>query len=132
MNKDEFNRLERAKKKADKKNNQEPLREWAIQLEQQLSDKTKKFYEERYEEHMKLSIEWYLIAMMYVLHFNEKTRFGAKRLQDVMNDIQATTELFGAREYSADDYIQQLKDDGIELSEFVKEKANERVERLDK
>ena len=130
MNKDEFNRLERAKKKADKKNSQEPLREWAIQLEQQLSDKTKKFYDEKYNNNMRISIEWYLIAMMYVLHFNEKTKFGAKRLQDVMNDIQATAVLFG-KEYSADDYIQQLKDDGIELSEFVKEKANERVERLD-
>jgi len=130
MNKDEFNRLDRAKQKADKKKSQQPLYDWAIQLEQQLSDKTKKFYEERYEEHMRISIEWYLIAMMYVLHFNEKTRFGAKRLQDVMNDIQATAVLFG-KEYSAEDYIQQLKDDGIELSEFVKEKANERVERLD-
>ena len=132
MNKDEFNRLDRAKQKSDKKKSQQPLYDWAIQLEQQLSDKTKKFYEERYEEHMKLSIEWYLIALMYVLHFNSKTKFGVKRLQDVMDDIQATTELFGTREYSAEDYIQQLKDDGIELSKYIKEKANERVERLDK
>ncbi len=130
MNKDEFNRLDRAKQKADKKKSQQPLYDWAIQLEQQLSDKTKKFYDEKYNKNMRISIEWYLIAMMYVLHFNEKTKFGAKRLQDVMNDIQATAVLFG-KEYSADDYIQQLKDDGIELSEFVKEKANERVERLD-
>lgn len=130
MNKDEFNRLDRAKQKADKKKSQQPLYDWAIQLEQQLSDKTKKFYDEKYNKNMRISIEWYLIAMMYVLHFNEKTKFGAKRLQDVMNDIQATAVLFG-KEYSAEDYIQQLKDDGIELSEFVKEKANERVERLD-
>lgn len=130
MNKDEFNRLDRAKQKADKKKSQQPLYDWAIQLEQQLSDKTKKFYDEKYNKNMRISIEWYLIAMMYVLHFNEKTKFGVKRLQDVMNDIQATAVLFG-KEYSAEDYIQQLKDDGIELSEFVKEKANERVERLD-
>lgn len=131
MNKDEFNRLDRAKQKADKKKSQQPLYDWAIQLEQQLSDKTKKFYDEKYNKNMRISIEWYLIAMMYTLHFNEKTKFGAKRLQDVMNDIQATAVLFG-KEYSAEDYIQQLKDDGIELSEYIKEKANERVERLDK
>ena len=65
MNKDEFNRLDRAKQKADKKKSQQPLYDWAIQLEQQLSDKTKKFYEERYEEHMKLSIEWYLSFFSY-------------------------------------------------------------------
>lgn len=130
MNKDEFNRLDRAKQKSDKKKGQQPLYDWAIQLEQQLSDKTKKFYEEKYNENMRISIEWYLVAMMYTLHFNEKTKFGAKRLQDVMNDIQATAVLFG-KEYSAEDYIQQLKDDGIELSEYIKEKANERVERLD-
>lgn len=125
MNKDEFNRLDRAKKKADKKNSQEPLREWAIQLEQQLADKTKKFYDDLFEKKMSECIEWYLIAIAYTLHFNEKCKFGAKRLQDVMNDLQSTVELFSAREYTADDYVKQLEEDGIILKDYIRRKANE-------
>lgn len=116
MDKDEFRRLERAKQKADKKNNQEPLKEWAIQLEQQLNEKTKKFYEDLFQKKMAQCIEWYQIAIAYVLHFNEKTKFGGKRLQDVMNDLEATVELFGNKEYTADEYVQHLKEDGIILN----------------
>ena len=120
MDKEEFRRLERAKQKADKKKSQQPLYDWAIQLERQLSDKTKKFYEERYEEHLKTSIEWYNIAMAYTLHFNEKCNFGQEILQDIMNDLEATVELFGNREYTVEDYLQQLKDDGIILRNLDK------------
>ena len=120
MDKEEFKRLERAKQKADKKKSQQPLYDWAIQLERQLSDKTKKFYEDLFDKKMKQSIEWYQIAMSYTLHFNEKCNFGQEILQDIMNDLEATVELFGNREYTAEDYLQQLKDDGIILRNLDK------------
>lgn len=122
MDKEEFKRLERAKQKADKKKSQQPLYDWAIQLEQQLSDKTKKFYEDLFNKKMKQSIEWYQIAMIYTLHFNEKCNFGQEILQDITNDLEATVELFGNREYTAEDYLQQLKDDGIILRDLDKMK----------
>ena len=122
MDKEEFKRLERAKQKADKKKSQQPLYDWAIQLEQQLSDKTKKFYEDLFDKKMKQSIEWYQIAMIYTLHFNEKCNFGQEILQDITNDLEATVELFGNKEYTAEDYLQQLKDDGIILRNLDKAK----------
>ena len=122
MDKEEFKRLERAKQKADKKKSQQPLYDWAIQLERQLSDKTKKFYEDLFDKKMKQSIEWYQIAMIYTLHFNEKCNFGQEILQDITNDLEATVELFGNREYTAEDYLQQLKDDGIILRNLDKAK----------
>lgn len=128
MNKDEFNRLDRAKQKADKKNSQQPLYDWAIQLEQQLSDKTKKFYDDLFQKKMSECVEWYLIAIAHTLHFNEKCKFGAKRLQDVMNDLQSTVELFSSREYTADDYVKQLQDDGIILGDYIRRRANEEIE----
>lgn len=122
MDKEEFRRLERAKQKADKKKSQQPLYDWAIQLEQQLSDKTKKFYEERFEEHLKTSINWYIIAIAYTLHFNANCNFGQEILQDIIEDLEATVELFGNREYTAEDYLQQLRDDGIILRNLDKVK----------
>ena len=71
---------------------------------------------------MKQSIEWYQIAMIYTLHFNEKCNFGQEILQDITNDLEATVELFGNKEYTAEDYLQQLKDDGIILRNLDKAK----------
>lgn len=116
MDKNELKRLERADDKAHKKKSREPLYEWGMQLERQLEDKIKKFYEEKFRKDMSKSIEWYIIAIAYTLHFNEKCKFGRKRLQDIMEDLTATVDLFGTKEYTAEDYLQQLKEDGIILN----------------
>ncbi len=93
-----------------------------MQLERQLEDKIKKFYGDKFEHDLKQSIEWYIIAIAYTLHFNEKCKFGKKRLQDVMDDLVATVDMFNRGEYSPDDYVQQLKDDGIILNNREEEK----------
>ena len=116
MDKNELKRLERADDKAHKRKSREPLYEWGIQLERQLEDKIRKFYEEKFRKDMSKSIEWYIIAIAYTLHFNEKCKFGRKRLQDIMEDLTATVDLFGTKEYTAEDYLQQLKEDGIILN----------------
>lgn len=122
MDKNELKRLERADDKAHKKKSREPLYEWGMQLERQLEDKIKKFYEDKFRKDMSKSIEWYIIAIAYTLHFNEKCKFGRKRLQDIMEDLTATVDLFGTKEYTAEDYLQQLKDDGIILNNREEEK----------
>lgn len=122
MDKNELKRLERADDKAHKRKSREPLYEWGIQLEKQLEEKIRKFYEEKFRKDMSKSIEWYIIAIAYTLHFNEKCKFGRKRLQDVMEDLTATVDLFGTKEYTAEDYLQQLKEDGIILNNREEEK----------
>ena len=93
MDKNELKRLERADDKAHKRKSREPLYEWGIQLEKQLEEKIRKFYEEKFRKDMSKSIEWYIIAIAYTLHFNEKCKFGRKRLQDIMEDLTATVYL---------------------------------------
>lgn len=122
MDKNELKRLERADDKAHKKKSREPLYEWGIQLERQLEEKIRKFYEEKFRKDMSKSIEWYIIAIAYTLHFNEKCKFGRKRLQDIMEDLTATVDLFGTKEYTAEDYLKQLEEDGIILNNREEEK----------
>ena len=122
MDKNELKRLERADDKAHKKRSREPLYEWGIQLEKQLEEKIRKFYEEKFRKDMSKSIEWYIIAIAYTLHFNEKCKFGRKRLQDIMEDLTATVDLFGTKEYTAEDYLKQLEEDGIILNNREEEK----------
>lgn len=122
MDKNELKRLERADDKAHKKRSREPLYEWGIQLEKQIEEKIRKFYEEKFRKDMSKSIEWYIIAIAYTLHFNEKCKFGRKRLQDIMEDLTATVDLFGTKEYTAEDYLKQLEEDGIILNNREEEK----------
>lgn len=116
MDKNELKRLERADDKAHKKKSREPLYEWGIQLEQQLEDKIKKYYQKLFKEQLGQSIDWYIIAIAYTLHFNEKTRFGPKRIQDVMDDLTATVNMFNTGEYNPLEYKEILKNEGIILN----------------
>ena len=122
MDKNEFKRLERADDKAHKKRSREPLYEWGIQLERQLEDKIRKFYEDKFQHDLMQAIEWYQITIAYTLHFNEKTRFGAKRIQDVMSDLEATVSMFSTGEYNPLEYKRILEDEGIILNKVEEEK----------
>lgn len=122
MDKNEFKRLERADAKSRKKGNKQALYDWGIQLEKQIEDKIKKFYEDKFKQDLMQAIEWYQITIAYTLHFNEKTKFGPKRLQDVMSDLEATVNMFSTGEYNPLEYKKILEDEGIILNKVEEEK----------
>ena len=74
MNKEEFKRLERADTKARKRGNKQALYDWGMQLENQLIENLNKQYEERFKKELLEAIDSFLISLMYVLHFSEKTK----------------------------------------------------------
>lgn len=89
---------------------------WANQVEQTIKGELKRQYEQQYKEDLASAVDCFIIAIAYALHFNEKTRFGAKRLNDFLEDLQATVDMFGRKEYSPKDYEQMLRDDGININ----------------
>ena len=121
MDKNELKRLERADDKAHKKRSREPLYEWGIQLERQLEDKIRNHYDKKFKEQLGQSIDWYIIAIAYTLHFNEKCKFGPKRIQDVLEDLTATVDMFSRGEYSPQEYKEILKNEGIILNNISEE-----------
>ena len=124
MDRNEFRRLERAAEKANKNKNKQALYDWGLQLEQQIRNELEQAYEIKFKQDLEASIDTFLLAIMYVLHFSETTKFGNKRLNDIMEDITATVNMFYTGEYSPEDYKKQLEEDGIKLNK-IKEKANE-------
>ena len=116
MNKEEFKRLERADTKARKRGNKQALYDWGMQLENQLMDNLTKQYEERFKKELLEAIDSFLISLMYVLHFSEKTKFGPKRLNEVMKDVTATVDMFKTGQYTPDEYREILAKDGIYLN----------------
>lgn len=107
INRDEVRRLE----KAAKEKNKIKLVEWASQFEAQI----KSLYEKDYKENLAEAIDNFILAIVFTLHFNEKTKFGGKRLDDFMEDLLATVDNFKDGSYSPEEYREMLLKDGIKV-----------------
>lgn len=116
ITKEEFKRL----KKALKEDKENKLKDWAFGLGLQLSNvldiRYKDDFKKQFEREFGKALNDYRIILCNVLHFNEKCKFGKKRLQDVMNDLDVTVKLLIRKEFSIEDYVAQLKKDNIELT----------------
>lgn len=91
------------------------INEWAKEYEKTVISEYRREFEQLFEDNLGKSINHYLIAIAFVLHFGEATKFGAKRLGSVLRDIQETVDLLGRKKYTAEEYLQMLKDDKIDI-----------------
>lgn len=100
FDKNELRRLE----KAAKEKNKEKLADWAKQFEDTVHEEYNNRYEKTYKEILSGSINNFLIAMVYTLHFNEKCKFGNDRISDFMEDFMAVIDGFASGEYTPEEY----------------------------
>lgn len=91
------------------------INEWAKEYEKTVISEYRREFEQTFEENLATAINHYLIAIAFVLHFGETTKFGTKRLGSVLKDLQTTVELFSKKQYTAKEYLQMLKDDKIDI-----------------
>ena len=77
FDRNELRRLE----KASREKNKEKLIEWGKAFESRIIE----LYEKEYIKILQDSINNYMLIMIFSLHFNEKTRFGKKRIDDGKN-----------------------------------------------
>ena len=116
FDKEELRRLE----KAARDKNKAKLKEWAIQFEDQLRNcyeteikriekEIKEFHEEEYHKTIRYTVDSFLVAIAYTLHFNEKCKFGNNRVTDFMNDLMAVVNGFKTGEYTPEEYKEILK-----------------------
>ena len=111
----ELNRLQRCAKNKDKKE----IIKWGQDFERRLAelyrDRYKQYYIDQYAEKLK-DID---TALMYTLHFSESTKFGNKRLKEVMDDLSATIRGFYLEEFTREDYRKMLREDGIRIEKDI-------------
>ena len=72
-------------------------------------------YEKEYINIIQETVNNFMLIMIYSLHFNEKTKFGRKRIDDFMDDFMATVKGFSTGEFSPQEYEDMLENDGIHL-----------------
>lgn len=105
MDKNELRRLEKAAREKDKKH----LLEWGKQFEDQIRQE----YERNFKKELSDAVNNFCVAIVYTLHFCELTKFGNKRINEFMEDLFETIELFRLKAYNPEDYKKQLRDEGI-------------------
>ena len=107
FDKNELRRLEKAAREKDKNK----LIEWGTIFEKRIVD----LYEKEYINIIQETVNNFMLIMIYSLHFNEKTKFGRKRIDDFMDDFMATVKGFSTGEFSPQEYEDMLENDGIHL-----------------
>lgn len=105
FDKNELRRLE----KAAKDKNKNKLIEWGKAFEKRVIE----LYEKEYIKILQDSINNYMLIMIFSLHFNEKTKFGKKRIDDFMEDFVEVVKGFSNEEFKVQEYEEMLNKDGI-------------------
>lgn len=111
FDKNELRRLEKASKEKDKRK----LMEWGLQFEDTIRQEYEKDFDETVQKELLSSIDKFITAIIYTLHFNEKCKFGGKRIDDFMGDLLATIDGFTDGSYNPEEYKEILKEDGIDV-----------------
>lgn len=111
LDKNEIRRLQKAARDKDIRK----LAEWGLQFEDTIRQEYEKDFEETVQKELLLSIDNFITAIIYTLHFNEKCKFGGKRIDDFMEDLLATIDGFTDGSYNPEEYKEILKEDGIEI-----------------
>jgi hypothetical protein len=107
FDKNELRRLEKAAREKDKNK----LIEWGTIFEKRIVE----LYEKEYINILQDSINNFMIAMIFVLHFNERTKFGVKRIDDFMDDFIEVVKGFSRGEFNPQEYEDMLNEDKIVL-----------------
>jgi hypothetical protein len=110
FDRNELRRLE----KAAKDKNKEKMVDWGKAFEKRIVD----LYEKEYIDIVQHTINNFILVIIFTLHFNEKLKFGKKRIDDFMNDLVATVNCFTNGEYSVQEYEDMLNKDGIHFKKM--------------
>lgn len=73
------------------------------------------YYGKKIKEDALWTVKCMETVLIYTLHFNDKCKFGGKRIEDFMEDYRVSFELLTKKEYKLEDYIEQLKKEKIEV-----------------
>lgn len=78
----------------------------------------RKEFEGAYKDELDSSVQNFITAIAYTLHYNEDVHLQHDELASFMDDLFVSVELFRKGEYNPDDYREQLKEDGIMIAEY--------------
>lgn len=90
-----------------------------LQLEQNIMYNTlRKQFDNAYRDELDSSIQNFLFAIAYTLHWNEDVSIDSDKMASFMEDLFVTVDMFRKGEYRPEDYAEALKEDGVEFKPY--------------
>ena len=78
----------------------------------------RKEFNDAYKDELDSSVQNFITAIAYTLHYNEDVHLQCDELSSFMEDLFVSVELFRKGEYNPEDYREQLKEDGIVIAKY--------------
>lgn len=78
----------------------------------------RKEFNDAYKEELDSSVQNFITAIAYTLHFNDDVHLQNDELTSFMDDLFVSVEMFRKGEYKPEDYREQLREDGIEIAKY--------------
>ena len=81
-------------------------------------NRLRKEYNDAYLDELDSSVQNFITAIAYTLHFNCDINLQKDELNSFMQDLFVSVEMFRTGEYNPEEYREQLKEDGIEIAKY--------------
>ena len=78
----------------------------------------RKEFNDVYKDELDSSVQNFITAIVYTLHYNEDVHLQHDELNSFMEDLFVSVEMFRKGEYNPEDYREQLREDGIEIAKY--------------
>ena len=110
LNRDEFRNL--------KSFSREQMEKWLQGYYNVTYNSLRKEFNEAYKDELDSSVQNFITAIAYTLHYNEDVHLQHDELNSFMEDLFVSVEMFRKGEYRPEEYREQLKEDGIVIAEY--------------
>lgn len=96
----------------------EEMSKWLNYHNSMVSNRMRKEYNDAYLDELDSSIQNFITAIAYTLHFNEDVNLQHDEFISFMDDLFVSVEMFRKGEYNPEEYRDQLREDGIEIAKY--------------
>lgn len=96
----------------------EEMENWLQIYYNSLYNNLRKSFNEAYKEELDCSVQNFITAIVYTLHFSDDVSLQHDELNSFMEDLFVSVEMFRKGEYNPEDYREQLREDGIEIAKY--------------
>ena len=110
LNRDEYRTIKSMSK--------EQMEKWLYNRNVTTYNALRKEFEDAYKDELDSSVQNFITAIAYTLHYNEEVHLQNDELASFMDDLFVSVDMFRKGEYRPEEYRDQLREDGIEIAEY--------------
>ena len=110
LNRDEYRTIKSMSK--------EQMEKWLYNRNIAMYNSLRKEFESAYKDELDSSVQNFITAIAYTLHFSDEVHLQQDELASFMDDLFVSVDMFRKGEYKPEDYEEQLKEDGIQIAKY--------------